>query len=361
MDSTTNLTPEQKIHVNVMLSIARSLSDTPMVLKGGTALLLAYQLDRFSEDLDFDSDKKIHLENRIFNAASKHAKVKRIDILKNTPTVSRYRLLYETSHGTARLKIETSFRSIPTESQMINGIKVYPIETLIKQKLNAFENRTRARDLYDINFLAKKFPDKFTNTELSILLNSLSNLDGLEKRFLADFIEDNILHEEDVTKIVVSLQESAQKIQQTISDLQERKNDVSEHKKFNDILKEYIEKKVELSRLTHKKILNMGTDSEAAKRFAEQSVALMGEIKKFSQNAMQNSEIIGFVERMKTSPIPIVSIGKHGGFEDIEKRFKATGHLSEEEKKTLIISLKSDANSLAQTQQLTQGRGGQKR
>ncbi len=44
-----------------MRRIARSLQDTPLILKGGTALLLVHGLDRFSEDLDFDSNKPINL------------------------------------------------------------------------------------------------------------------------------------------------------------------------------------------------------------------------------------------------------------------------------------------------------------
>jgi predicted nucleotidyltransferase component of viral defense system len=43
-----------------------------MVLKGGTALLLCYDLDRHSEDLDFDSNKKMSLENRILNSVQKN-------------------------------------------------------------------------------------------------------------------------------------------------------------------------------------------------------------------------------------------------------------------------------------------------
>jgi predicted nucleotidyltransferase component of viral defense system len=49
-----NLSPERRLHVEIMRAIARELHDLPMVLKGGTALLLCYGLDRFSEDLDFD-------------------------------------------------------------------------------------------------------------------------------------------------------------------------------------------------------------------------------------------------------------------------------------------------------------------
>ncbi len=40
-------------HEKLMRAIVKNLADTPMVLKGGTALYLGYGLNRFSEDLDF--------------------------------------------------------------------------------------------------------------------------------------------------------------------------------------------------------------------------------------------------------------------------------------------------------------------
>lgn len=61
----------QNLHKDVMRAIVQNVSDTPLVLKGGTALMFAYQLPRFSEDLDFDSPKKISLDKRI-NDALKH-------------------------------------------------------------------------------------------------------------------------------------------------------------------------------------------------------------------------------------------------------------------------------------------------
>src|SRR6266542_3681923 len=90
------LSTEEKWHIEVMSAIAKSLSDTPLILKGGTALLLVYGLDRYSEDLDFDSIKKINLENRIKQAIKKPIQIKSIDSLKNTSTTSRYRLVYDT-------------------------------------------------------------------------------------------------------------------------------------------------------------------------------------------------------------------------------------------------------------------------
>ena len=56
MDRTSEMPPEEQIHCDLMRSMARSLSETPLILKGGTSLLLAYGLDRFSEDLGFRGD-----------------------------------------------------------------------------------------------------------------------------------------------------------------------------------------------------------------------------------------------------------------------------------------------------------------
>lgn len=54
------LNERDKFHEKLMESILKNLSDTPLVLKGGSALYLGYGLNRFSEDLDFDSLKKLN-------------------------------------------------------------------------------------------------------------------------------------------------------------------------------------------------------------------------------------------------------------------------------------------------------------
>jgi predicted nucleotidyltransferase component of viral defense system len=74
-----NFTEHQTQHVEIMRKIARSFNESPMVLKGGTALLLAYGLDRYSEDLDFDSTKPINPITRISQAVrATHFKIENI-------------------------------------------------------------------------------------------------------------------------------------------------------------------------------------------------------------------------------------------------------------------------------------------
>ena len=65
-----------------MVNILKNLTDTPLVLKGGTALYLAYGLPRFSEDLDFDSSKKLNLLSKIKNSAPSELIINNINIKK---------------------------------------------------------------------------------------------------------------------------------------------------------------------------------------------------------------------------------------------------------------------------------------
>ena len=120
-----------------------------MVLKGGTALLLCYGLDRFSEDLDFDAPKRFNISPRVERILSRHTTDFEVKTVKDTSTVQRIKSLYAGLAGDRLLKIETSFRtpSAKVQVQVVDGIRTYSIATLIDQKINALANRTAARDL----------------------------------------------------------------------------------------------------------------------------------------------------------------------------------------------------------------------
>ena len=204
-----DLSAREKVHVQLMANVARSLSDTPMVLKGGTALLLAYGLDRHSTDLDFDSAKAIRLEHRLTQVPlPANVKILGVDCLKDTQTTLRYRLNYQTEYGIERLKIETSLRTQPEESEVINGIRVYGLSTLLEQKLSAIEHRTTARDLYDIHFLVHKHPEAISDASGEKLQAVFRNMDDLEKRFAPAFREDTILAQADLSMLLLQLNET---------------------------------------------------------------------------------------------------------------------------------------------------------
>lgn len=207
MAELNQLISTEKWHIEVMSSIVKAVSDTTLILKGGTALLLIYGLDRFSEDLDFDSQKKIRLENRIRDAIKFPIRIQSIDILKDTDTVTRYRVIYSSPDAKEnRLKIEISYRNkLGGTAKIINGIKVYDIPSLIDQKLLALEHRTQARDLYDISFLTKHYSDQFSDTQRKKISLLISDIDSLEKRFMPAFEQDEILSDKDISKIILEL------------------------------------------------------------------------------------------------------------------------------------------------------------
>jgi predicted nucleotidyltransferase component of viral defense system len=166
------LTYEEKSHSKVMRAITQSFSDTPLVLKGGTALLFGYGLDRFSEDLDFDSSKKISLESRIQRCLPHGVEIKAFGIVKNTDTMTCYRLAYVDGSVESKLKIEVSYRSpvMPSEVSLIDGMRILSVSRLLDHKIAAAHDgekpRTKIRDLYDLDFIVTKYPENISAEQL---------------------------------------------------------------------------------------------------------------------------------------------------------------------------------------------------
>lgn len=200
---------ERQLHVDIMRAIARDFHDIPMVLKGGTALLLCYGLDRFSEDLDFDSPKKFNIAGRVERILSQRTKAHDIRTVKDTETVQRLKAHYTGITSDRLLKIETSFRNTPNEETVtaIDGIRTYSIQTLIAQKINALEHRTAARDLYDVSFLTKSYPHDFSEESLNRLSEIMRDVNSIEQRFQEAFEEDEILDASRLMEIIFQITE----------------------------------------------------------------------------------------------------------------------------------------------------------
>lgn len=204
-------TPAEQSHVRIMQAIAKDLSDLPMVLKGGTALLLCYGLDRFSEDLDFDAPKKFNVAGRVDKVLSRLTSEHVVRTVKDTETVQRLKIQYRTEDVSRLLKIETSFRREPEEESVVtlDGIKTYKVSELISQKLRALENRTKARDLYDVAFLHRQYSHEFTDHSRAVLSALVKDINALESRFHLAFEDDSILRVEQLPELLLQLQEAA--------------------------------------------------------------------------------------------------------------------------------------------------------
>jgi predicted nucleotidyltransferase component of viral defense system len=207
-------------HRKLMLSIVKGLSDTPMVLKGGTALYLRYGLTRHSEDLDFDSRLPLNLRARVTSAANNSdIIVNRFDTLKDTGVTQRYRVSYSfylTPDVTHTLKIETKFRDIPNEKDVdvSKGFRVYKLNKLIDQKMTAFENRTKARDLYDVTFLAGRYGSEFSAPQAERLATLSNDKDNILSRFEQAWSSDRVLTNTNIAQLVDRLTGCSRSISQ---------------------------------------------------------------------------------------------------------------------------------------------------
>ncbi len=209
------LTEIEKDHKLLMRNIVQSLADTPYVLKGGTALMFGYDLDRFSEDLDFDSVKKLNLETKIKENLPSGFKIVEITKPKDTNTVQRYKVTYITPNGKRRLKIETSYRNKDISKEnysLIDNMQIYNIDFLLDNKLKAAHDgdapRTTARDLYDIQFIVHNFENILTFDFKRRLKEFVSDEDALFERFEDAYNEDLLVNTKiELDALILSLSE----------------------------------------------------------------------------------------------------------------------------------------------------------
>jgi len=180
---------DRDTHRDILQEINRR--ELPTYLKGGTALLLCHGLDRFSEDIDLNSEKKFNLESIIKQSAKKsNITINAIKTAKDSDTTHRYKVIYNENKT---LKIETSFRSAIEENQVAiyNGIRAYKIEAMIDMKLNAINGRDKARDFHDIIFLANKYLALFSDEQKKRFLelsNDIDKIFSFEKAYDEDYL-----------------------------------------------------------------------------------------------------------------------------------------------------------------------------
>lgn len=207
----------QKDRVELIKEILPYFGDN-FVLKGGTALSLYYGLNRYSEDIDLDCTSN---NMNFINKLKRHKNFSKwsISIKKDTDTVFRAMIDYgATSHyGSYPLKIEVSsrnkdlLRSKILKYENFGGVNVYLVDELIKMKGVAFSGRDKIRDFYDLGYLLKNYPDKFSKEnlfnirekifyagedELNLLLkdeNSKHKLISQDKIYITDTYTQDVL------------------------------------------------------------------------------------------------------------------------------------------------------------------------
>lgn len=214
----------QTKRLNFMKEILNLVGDN-FILKGGTALRFYYGLNRYSEDLDFDS---ISNNMNIIKCLKNHKDFKfwKIYEKKVTEFSTRITLDYgaKTELGTYPLKIDVSgrdkirLRNNLLKYSKIGNVNVYDIETLVDLKALAFCQRDKIRDFYDIGFLLEKYPQYFDDKTLANIASKIlySGIEELNLQ-LIDEVENHRLIERNDIEVVCHY---AERILQKIDDIQ---------------------------------------------------------------------------------------------------------------------------------------------
>lgn len=159
----------------ILSTVSRETVDE-LIFKGGTALLKFYQLDRFSEDLDFTKNGSINLEKLLDKAVRDlenfGADVEKLDT-EETERSFKARLgiqgpLYmgeERSLCFIRIEINKKSSVKDVETQRYNprfqdvtsfDLPVMSQKEILSEKIRAIATRNKPRDLYDTYHLLSK-------------------------------------------------------------------------------------------------------------------------------------------------------------------------------------------------------------
>ena len=194
-----NLAPWQQDHKDVIHNFLKQMNtvSSSFILKGGTALMECYGLDRFSEDIDLDATRtKLH--GFIDKFCQKFGYSYRI--AKDTPTVNRFMIDYGSSMS-KRLKVEISYRNllIPPDSYTeIDGIQVYTIDRMAQLKSAAYLSRDRIRDLYDLCYICNRYLTDLKKSTINQIKDAFSykgfdNFDYITQNECDPFIDKEYL------------------------------------------------------------------------------------------------------------------------------------------------------------------------
>lgn len=196
-------------HLYVIVDFLKYLNNKTdkFILKGGTALLLCYDLNRFSEDIDLDSSNM-----NIFKYIDEFCNIKNFTYrkAKDTKTVQRAFIDYGESN---KLKIEVSHRNSNISKELlvnVNGILTYNINELTNLKALAYSGRDKVRDLYDITFIINNYYEKL-NEQTKMNLETILSYKGIEQYdyFASNSITDDLI---DMNELSVSFLKAYEKI-----------------------------------------------------------------------------------------------------------------------------------------------------
>jgi Uncharacterized conserved protein len=144
-------------HRVVMTEFLKYLNEksNDFVLKGGTALMICYGLDRFSEEIEMDGVQG-NISGIIVDFCNNEGYS--YSIVKDTDIAKSYVIDYGDTERPVKVEVFFRRKSIdPDEVDRIQGISVYKVEYICIMKVNAYNRNHKIRDLYDLMYICNNF------------------------------------------------------------------------------------------------------------------------------------------------------------------------------------------------------------
>ena len=167
----------ENIEIEILDGLSKNELSDRIVFYGGTAIRLAHNGPRFSEDLDFIFEKQNkkdakELENILKNVSKNNEGVSLEEIFEKRNTLfGLIHIVNPLLKHPIRIKIEISKKLHEQNSEylMLSSpcnilspiIKTSSLKSLIQNKLLAIKNRNESRDWFDLWFMNKKSNSSF--------------------------------------------------------------------------------------------------------------------------------------------------------------------------------------------------------
>ena len=225
--------------LELMKEILSCIGDN-FILKGGSALRFYYGLDRYSEDLDFDT---IGNSMDIFKQLKLHRDFDSWKIYEKKVTEISTRLTIDygakSELGDYPLKIDISgrdkirLRNGLLKYSNVDGVNVYDIDTIIDLKSVAFCQRNKIRDFYDVGFLLENYPQHFDDKTLANIVSKImySGIDELNAQLMDEVEKHSLIERVDDIEIVYCY---AEKILEMIEKIQNEKENTQVFGKLDE-------------------------------------------------------------------------------------------------------------------------------
>ena len=163
-----------------VLRAFNAAADNPFILKGGTALMECYGLDRFSEDIDLDCERANVPAARFFRIVDEACRRHGYSWRKGKDTATVQRAFVDYGNESSPLRVEASHRVRHVDrakTAMVNGIRVYTISELCVLKSFAYVSRDKLRDLFDLTYIAQRYYDELSDAARDALQRALEYKD----------------------------------------------------------------------------------------------------------------------------------------------------------------------------------------